>query len=260
MPWNHSRPRTTAPRERRRWRNNGKPLQRATGNIPSQRPDEDIKRHLPRRILKDGRPIFAIVMDPRSHKPRDKPAIPSEPANIEVHCLTPQKEPVGKVRGSPGLRHGFQHTEEREILTDSVHTMLHPDAAYDKFYSVTFLKPDNSPLLRCMTVDFETDVCAMHYEVWEELKLPIERYEGPPISIVDHKKQMVPLGKAQATWSRPDEDKLYSAEFYVVRGLEFDACLGISTVRKLGLYRRDPALASRLRAADQANVNHSHAS
>ncbi|PYI00632.1 hypothetical protein BO78DRAFT_401928 [Aspergillus sclerotiicarbonarius CBS 121057] len=257
----------------------------ATGHILTQRPDEELKSHvnppnysplirtadwltratkLPRLSLKDGgKHIFAISMDPQAHNSRDASlrstrdgsTIASESPSIKVHPSTPPNEPVGNVRRPQGLRRGFQHTEEREILTDSVHTMLHPDAKSDEFYDVTFWKPDNNPLLRCMTVDSKTDVCAMHFDVWQDLKLPIERYEGPPISIVGHEKPVRPLGKAQATWSKSGEDRRYSAEFYVVRGLEFDACLGASTVRKLGLYRRDPALASRLRAADHANVN-----
>ncbi|PWY92964.1 hypothetical protein BO94DRAFT_430497, partial [Aspergillus sclerotioniger CBS 115572] len=170
----------------------------------------------------------------------------------------PLDEPVGNLSKFQGLRSGFQHTEERERLTDALHSifrtrgnLLHPDAQQDVaqcdfIYDVCMYKSDHTPLLRRMVVDFETEVCIIHDELYRALNIPIERYEGPPISVVGREGKATPLGKVRATWNMPKDENFYCAEFLVMHGVEFDVLLGTSTVRELGLYRRDPALASRL--------------
>ena len=186
-----------------------------------------------------------------------------EPQPGEVPRATPLDVPVGNVGGFQGLRSGFQHSEERERLTDALHSifrtrgnLLHPEAQQDAaqcdyIYDVHMYKSDHTPLLRRMVVDFETDVCIIHDELYRALKIPIKPYKGSPISVVGRTEKATPLGKVRATWKMPKDENLYCAEFLVMHGVEFDILLGTSTVRELGLYRRDPALASRLHAADQ---------
>ncbi|PLB54103.1 hypothetical protein P170DRAFT_420877 [Aspergillus steynii IBT 23096] len=148
----------------------------------------------------------------------------------------------------------------REELTDALYRALgaqntpHNPNLYDSFsqcdfiYDIMLLTRENSLIRRRMVVDFETDIDIMSEAVFRKLNVKMSGFTGNGITWWN-RPSVKPLGTVQASWRVCGREKVYSTEFYVISDTEFDLLLGTTSVRKLGLYRADPGVATRLRSS-----------
>ncbi|PYH92130.1 hypothetical protein BO71DRAFT_400781 [Aspergillus ellipticus CBS 707.79] len=270
MPWRNSRHRTPQNGGKQK---NGKRLDVSQWQFH----DTDISKHMPRlpQSLKGSNHnfIFRILCStPEDRHPTSRQEIaedlhtpPIPPQKSNHRSLTPgssQNEPTGRVRAVRKSSNGFHHSDDREELTDSLHSMFrakknlhHPENYHhleqcDFIYDIAILTSSNDLLRRRMLVDFETEVNVMDDDIYRRMNVRMQPYYGPAITVLG-RSDVKPLGKVQATWSIYGRGKSYSTEFYIIRWASFDVLLGKTSVRELGLYRADPGIATRLRSASQ---------
>ncbi|KAA8650895.1 retropepsin-like aspartic protease [Aspergillus tanneri] len=193
---------------------------------------------------------------------RDSPVAESPTVGVH-HCHSTDRAPNQPLEHSqnPRMKGYGVSPQDSEELIDTLHCTLRghntlhpPDSSElppqcDFIYDVMLLADQNTWIRRRMVVDFETDINIMREAVYRRMKYRVQPYSGEITWW--NRPNTKPLGKLKATLQICGRGRTYYAEFYVVKNAEFDLLLGRPSVREIGLYRADPAVATRLRLSNQ---------